>query len=337
MKLPTRSRGRRSAEQEAKLQRELKQFAEQTLEIRSRLDFSPGSRGWCYILEDEAGLSKGNFNQAEDLVVLCRKRGLLPLDIVAVDEKRRFQNVQDVFDGTPEEYAEALLLGAHEGAACYYSRHFWENQPYYCQMVVEKIDLRELFKPVCAEFYLPIANGGGWSNLHVRAEMMTRFRYWEKRGKQLVLLYCGDFDPGGMLISNKLMDNMREIEAVVGWDPSGVIIKRFGLNLKFIKESGLSWIENLVTSSGKDLANPRHRDHRKEYVQRWLRDIGTRKVEANALVTRPKAGRRLCYEAITEYVAPDAPHVYKEEVEFRQEEVRLELDRLVPEAPWKGE
>ena len=54
-----------------------------------------------------------------------------------------------------------------------------------------------------------------------------------------------------------------------------------------------------MTSSGIDLADPHHRDHKKPYVQDWLRDIGPRKVEANALVTAPDAGRELCFRAIT--------------------------------------
>ena len=87
--------------------------------------------------------------------------------------------------------------------------------------------------------------------------------------------------------------------------PNDLVVDRFGLNFDFIEAERLSWSENLVTSSGEDLASERHPDHHKPYVQNYLQQFGARKVEANALVVRPEAGRRLCREAIRRYV-PDA-------------------------------
>ena len=68
----------------------------------------------------------------------------------------------------------------------------------------------------------------------------------------------------------------------------------------------MSWIDNLETSSGKNLADPKHPDHFKPYVQSYLKRFGARKVEANALVARPEAGRELCRQAILRYVAESA-------------------------------
>ena len=42
-------------------------------------------------------------------------------------------------------------------------------------MTVEKIDIKSLFDPVCAEFSVPLANRGGWSDLNTLGEMMERF------------------------------------------------------------------------------------------------------------------------------------------------------------------
>jgi hypothetical protein len=41
-------------------------------------------------------------------------------------------------------------------------------------VAVEKLDLRNLFENVCAEFYVPITNLKGWSDLNARAAMMKR-------------------------------------------------------------------------------------------------------------------------------------------------------------------
>jgi hypothetical protein len=126
-----------------------------------------------------------------------------------------------------------------------------------------------------------------------------------------VLLYCGDHDPAGLRISKALMDNLTELTNAVGWNPRNLHIDRFGLNYDFIVENNLTWIDNLVTGSGKRLDDPKHKDHKKAYVQDYIRKYGVRKVEANALVARPEAGRALCREAIGRYVPPDAIERYQ--------------------------
>ena len=81
-----------------------------------------------------------------------------------------------------------------------------------------------------------------------------------------------------------------------------------------------------MTSSGRNLADPRHPDHMKPYVQDWLRDIGPRKVEANSLVTAPDAGRELCFRAITQYVPADAPAQFQSRLDVEQKKVRATLE-----------
>ena len=331
--LPARKRGRQSVTAEHEYLLALETFAKRIRQIKSTLDFTPSARGWCYILE-EFGLRKDGFDQAQNVINECRKRGILPLDITCKDSGRKFYHVEEVDEEDPAEYATESLWWAYSCARRYHPFSFWDDQDYYVQMIVEKIDLRELFSPVCKKFRVPIANARGWSDLHVRAEMMERFRDWELAGKQCVLLYCGDFDPAGELISDNLMNNMRELEVAVGWDPSDVIVDRFGLNRDFIEDNGLSWVNNLMTGGGKDLSDPRHKQHNQPHVQRWLKEVGVRKVEANALVTRPKAGRLLCLDAITTYVDPDAPKSYLDRIKREQDAVRAELDRMVPDAPW---
>jgi hypothetical protein len=113
--------------------------------------------------------------------------------------------------------------------------------------------------------------------------------------------------------------------------------ERFGLNADFIETNGLTWIDNLITSrpardgNAKDLSDPRHPDHAKEYVQSYLQDFGARKVEANALVVAPAAGRALCREAILKYVAEDAPSRYRQSLSVARDRVRDHVVRLLEE------
>jgi hypothetical protein len=102
---------------------------------------------------------------------------------------------------------------------------------------------------------------------------------------------------------------------------------RFDLNADFIEKHNLSWIDNLETGSGRSLADPRHKDHKCDYVQRYIREFGVRKVEANTLVTRPQAGRDLCREAILKYLPSDSPRVYEAALAPHRERVKEEIFR----------
>lgn len=70
-----------------------------------------------------------------------------------------------------------------------------------------------------------------------------------------------------------------------GYDPEGLEIVRFGLNYDFIEKHNLSWINNLITGSKRDLGSPSHKNFKMPYVQEYIKKFGIRKCEANAIVT----------------------------------------------------
>jgi hypothetical protein len=203
---------------------------------------------------------------------------------------------------------------------------FWDELDVYVELLVEKGDLRSLFAPIVTKYHIATANAGGWSDINGRAAMMDRFVKWEAKGKQCVLLYCGDHDPGGLNISSFLRANLEDLSGATGWHPEDLIIDRFGLNHDFIEAQGLTWIDNLETSAGERLDDPGHHDH---HVQDYLRRFGARKVEANALVVRPDAGRRLCEDAILRYVPKGAVEAFAARLTEEQEQARQEIARLL--------
>jgi hypothetical protein len=199
-------------------------------------------------------------------------------------------------------------------------------------MAVEKSDLRTLFEPICAEFHIPTWNAGGWSDINSRADMMRRFQGHDAAGRRCVLLYCGDFDPAGLLISQKIRKNLMDLAGAVGWcpDEDRLVIDRFGLNEDFIKAHDLLWVDGLETGRGEyNLEDPRHPDHEKPYVQDYLERYGARKVEANALVVRPEEGRRLCREVIGRYIDRDGISRYEQQLRRKRQEVRKALPNLM--------
>lgn len=153
--------------------------------------------------------------------------------------------------------------------------------------------------------------------------MAMRFRAAEERGQECVLLYCVDHDPWGLRIESGLRDNLTEISAATGYIPSNLKIDRFGLNYEFIEENDLTWIDNLVSSSGKDMSKSSYcyncdmqygdgvrkcRNCHKgmytqpQFVKDYIAKYGVRKCEANALVIVPEQAMQLAEDAIITYL-----------------------------------
>jgi len=290
---------------------QLAEFARELQNISVKIGFKVSARGWCYLLEQSRLINKDQFDKVESVINRCRRLGILPVDFVAEEDARAFAGVEIKSDGTVEDTLKWMLRDVLDGQR-YYTPDWWDGEKYYIQMLVEKIDLKTLFAPVCAQYHIPIANSKGWSSILQRAEYARRFSQAEERGLKCALLYCGDHDPDGLRISNTLRDNLEQIadiewaDGTKGYDPGNLEIRRFGLNYDFITERGYIWIDNLITGSGKDLANPEHPNYRLPYLQKYLRMIGGRKCEANAIVTTPDAARTLCRQAIESLIGRGA-------------------------------
>jgi hypothetical protein len=202
---------------------EVAAFCRLILKIRSTMDFAVGSRGWCYILERH-GLRKGDFDAAEKLINDCRKSGELPLNICAEDSSRETVGIEQLdnlsIDDEVASWVDHLRNRAQES---YTPISFWDNLDIYVEVAVEKLDLRNLFAPVCSELYVPITNFKGWSDLNSRAAMMRRFAVHERAGRRCVLLLCGDHDPGGLLITSKMRKNLEDLSGAVGWTPENLV------------------------------------------------------------------------------------------------------------------
>jgi hypothetical protein len=325
--LPRMKPGRPSEKDKAKYAKELQRFASDLKEINSRLEFPVSARGWGYILENDGKITKADLDKVEDLITECRKNGMLPIHFTSDDEARAADYLEKIDYGRPADHASTIANTLLAHVELYQPVSFWDYQPAYLELVVEKIDLKYLFGPICEEYHVPLINARGWSDLNMRARMMNRFKEHEAAGRRVILLYCGDLDPKGLQMSDMIKKNLKDLQHADGvdWDPDGVEVDRFGLNVDFIEEHGLAWIEGLITSSGNDLADPEHRHHHADFVQNYIQEFGKRKVEANALVVRPDEGRQICQEAIEKYLDLDAIDTYKQELANRRQQVRAAL------------
>lgn len=257
----------------------LHEFAEKIKELSEQIGFKVSARGWCYQLETERLINKDEFDKVESWINKCRKKGILPIDFTAEEEGRKFSCVDIPDTDSPIEDLRYWIENAMKTGERY-KVDWWIGEKYYIQMLVEKVDLKTLFMPVCKKYHIPIATSKGWSSMLQRAEYARRFKEAEDKGLICVLLYCGDHDPDGLRISDCIRKNLADLQEVEwddgeeGYDPEDLIIKRFGLDASFIKKHNLTWIDNLITGSGKNLASPAHKNYNMVYVRDYISKFG---------------------------------------------------------------
>lgn len=317
------------------------EFAGILNDLQEKINFKVSSRGWCYLMEQAGYIDKSQFDKVDAAIKRCRVTGILPVDFVAADASRAFYGVEIPSAGNMRSVISQILDHVLTGYE-WYTPDWWEGEMFYIQCLVEKIDLKTMFAPVCEEYHIPIANAAGWQSILQRAEYAKRFSEAQEQGLQCVLLYCGDHDPDGLRISETMRENLRQLadvrwrDGVEGFDPKNLTIERFGLNYDFIIKNDYSWIENLVTGAKtgvNDLSNPGHTNHYLPYVQNYLRDYGARKCEANATVTTPVIARQLMRDTIENYLGRDALNrfegkrsVIRARYEFELEELDIHSD-----------
>jgi hypothetical protein len=327
--------------------KEIVAFAIGLMEIGASYGYKVSVRGWCYILEGLRLIDKDQFALCESIINECRREGLLPVDFVAEEEARGFSGIEIPEDRRIDEYLLSNL-NVYLNLGRIYTPDWWKGEEYYIQMVVEKVDLKTIFLSTCKDYKIPIATSKGWSSLLQRADYARRFKEVEENGLMGVLLYCGDHDPDGLRISDTIRKNLSDLanakweDGTEGYDPSNLIIDRFGLNYDFITANNLTWIDNLLTGAGKNLADPKHHNHNMPYVQEYLAKIGVRKCEANAIMSHPSEGEALVRHAIEKYLGADSRDRFKKKrldiiAEFEQyigegtkagDAVRVAIDEL---------
>lgn len=338
IRLPESRKGRKSQDSLKQHEQQLKEFAEGLIEMQYKIagkrvikeKDKVSARGWCYLLEGFKLIDKTQFDYGERIINHCRKEGYLPIDFVAIDKAREFFHVENIHIETKDarEWVNSHLRWMRK---IYHHKDditFWENQKYYIQMVVEKIDVRNLFDDICEHYHIPISSAKGWSDLLLRYYLALRFKEAEEIGLKPVLLYYGDFDPAGILIANKFKKNLADIQKASGYDPKNLIVDRFGLTIDFIQKHNILWIDNLKTGSKKDLSNPTHPDHNKPYVKGYIQKYGVKKCEANAILPIRDFAKQDCKNVIQKYLGTKSHDKYQEVMDNAQKEVKAMLKAI---------
>ena len=198
----------------------------------------------------------------------ARERELIPWDWI-VDETRALERVATW--NHPEQYVECVSRS--------YRRDFWNLQPVRVEVWSEKGTVRGVLDPVLDAYgvgFRVMHGFSGATTVHDVAE--------DDDGRDLIVLYVGDYDPSGLCMSEHDLPNRLE-----KYDGDHVVLKRIALCREH-----LTGLPSFPAS-----------DKKKDPRYRWFVDnYGTRCWELDAL--DPNTLRDIVREAIEAEIEPEA-------------------------------
>lgn len=130
----------------------------------------------------------------------ARKAGIIPFEWF-VDRSRRSIKVSTYPN------IQAFL----QQMVKYYYRDTWLNQKAFVIVWVEKEALVGVISPITTYYNVPLFVGKGYSSWSTFFEAFKIVEEYAKRGKNVVILYLGDFDPSGVDICRDLQSRFETL------------------------------------------------------------------------------------------------------------------------------
>ena len=156
-------------------------------------------------------MAQNEMQRVYRLLKEARERGNIPWEWI-VDETRAIERVSTWDD--PAEYARCVAQS--------YRRDFWNQQPHRVQVWSEKGTVRGVLAPVLNHYavgFLPVHGFSSATAAHDIAE--------DDDGRELIVLYVGDFDPSGMFMSEEDLP-----ARFAKYDGDHIMLRRIALTLE---------------------------------------------------------------------------------------------------------
>ena len=156
-------------------------------------------------------MERNEMRRVYRLLLIAREQGTIPWDWI-VDETRSLEKVSTWKD--PAAFARTVARA--------YRRDFWNQQPMRVEVWSEKGTVRGVLQPVLDEYAV------GFRVLHGFSGATTIYDVaQDDDGRELIVLYVGDFDPSGMFMSE--VDLPKRFDRYEGFH---VTLKRIALTVE---------------------------------------------------------------------------------------------------------
>jgi|GEM_PF-3061083 len=113
-----------------------------------------------------------------------------------IDQRRGLVSVPSGDKSVAQSLKDLRLLVQYK--VKYYDRDFWEDQPIYLEVWVEKEGLIPFFEGICREYNVTLMPCAGDLSITAIYKASLRFQEQLDKGKRCKVLYFGDFNPSGL-------------------------------------------------------------------------------------------------------------------------------------------
>jgi len=185
-----------------------KWITEKALEIISRYEEGVLTiRGLHYQLVGE-GMpnTQRHYKRVVSAMITARREGLVSYRTFS----DRDREMEFLTEAEPTDVDGSILNAKRQISAwmTQYSKNRWENQPVFAEVLIEKKALVGTFERPCQNLGIGLGACKGYPSLTFLNDLAQRFIEVEREGKELVILYFGDYDPSGEDIPRSIQDNL---------------------------------------------------------------------------------------------------------------------------------
>lgn len=145
--------------------------------------------------------TRSNYTQLSSQLVTARERGDVS-DTRIVDRSR---SVSDVSFGSPERFIQTCIFNMSQR----YVRRFWDTQPYYVEVWVEKDALSQVIADAVFDFNAIVAPSRGYSSYTYLMQAAQRIAQYGDE-KTAIILHLADLDPSGVDMSRDLEARLKK-------------------------------------------------------------------------------------------------------------------------------
>lgn len=170
--------------------------------------------------------TRSDYNALSSQLVKARETG-------DVDDSRftdRSRRIDDVSFDSPEDFLEACRHTLKQR----YIRRFWDSQPYYCEVWIEKDALSQVLAEAVYPFNTIVAPSRGYSSYSYLRDAASRISQHRDDGKPTVIFHFTDHDPSGIDMSRDLQDRLARY-----CDGGHVKVRRVALTYDQVKQYSL--------------------------------------------------------------------------------------------------
>lgn len=179
-----------------------------------------------------------DYRQVKRALKKGRRAGFInPSDIV--DTSRPTTTTPDEGHDSPRAFVRDVI----DGIETRYTRNYWDKQPGYVEVWLEKAALASVFAPICREWNVRLeATRGDWSDskIHTATNRLTNA---VSEGKDVTVLYFGDYNPSGYHAPVAIQNTMQAYGLPLdreGADSSEHEYFNAGRSIEFLDEDGNS-------------------------------------------------------------------------------------------------